>query len=162
MNGLLIRTSLALIILFGVAPKAVAQRPDPQQAQRLLSSRPDLVRQLRDRILQSGMTADQVRARLRAEGYPDTLLDAYLPGDSLSTDTIPTRNTLNAIRSLGIADSVDVTELERQLNDRQNEQVAPVERKDLAREFERRPKVAPYRDPLAVPTLPSPRPAPIV
>ncbi|MFN8570898.1 MAG: SLBB domain-containing protein [Gemmatimonadaceae bacterium] len=157
MNGLLIRTSLALIILFGVAPKAVAQRPDPQQAQRLLSSRPDLVRQLRDRILQSGMTADQVRARLRAEGYPDTLLDAYLPGDSLSTDTIPTRNTLNAIRSLGIADSVDVTELERQLNDRQNEQVAPVERKDLAREFERRPKVAPYRDPLAVPTLPLPK-----
>ncbi len=157
MNVLIHRSTLALAIVLGVSATAAAQRPDPQQAQRLLNSRPDLARQLRDRILQSGMTADQVRARLRAEGYPDTLLDAYLPGDSLSTDTIPTRSTLNAIRSLGIADSVDVADLERQLNERQAGQAAPAERKDLAREFERRPKVAPFRDPLAAPQTPLPK-----
>ena len=39
-----------------------------------------LLQQLRARILSSGLTPDQIRARLRAEGYPETLLDAYLPG----------------------------------------------------------------------------------
>ena len=37
---------------------------------------PALLQQLRQRILTSGLTPDQVRARLKAEGYPETLLDA--------------------------------------------------------------------------------------
>ena len=46
----------------------------PQQLE-LLRQNPDLVRQ---RIQQSGMSADQVRARLRAEGYLPSPLDAFL------------------------------------------------------------------------------------
>jgi hypothetical protein len=30
----------------------------------------------------SGLTDDQIRARLRAAGYPDSLLDQYLPGSA--------------------------------------------------------------------------------
>ncbi|MFL5618852.1 MAG: hypothetical protein ACJ79A_10745, partial [Gemmatimonadaceae bacterium] len=55
-------------------------RPTPEQAQILLQTRPDLVAQLRQRFATSGLTRQQVHDRLRAEGYPENLLDAYLPG----------------------------------------------------------------------------------
>src|SRR5689334_22236001 len=55
-------------------------KPTTAEAQVLLQTRPDLVAQLRQRMMSSGMTPDQIRARLRAEGYPENLLDAYMPG----------------------------------------------------------------------------------
>jgi protein involved in polysaccharide export with SLBB domain len=90
-----------------------AQRPTTDQAQRLLQSRPDLVAQLRQRIMTSGMTPDQVRARLRAEGYPETLLDAYLPNGASVADSLPGTDVFAAVRALGIADSTDVERLQR-------------------------------------------------
>src|SRR2546427_5730263 len=67
--------------------RAVAQNPPlppPSQAQGALQQAvqqnpglPDIIRQ---RILQSGLTTEQVRARLAASGYPANLLDAYLSG----------------------------------------------------------------------------------
>ena len=83
-------------------------RPSPEQAQALLQSRPDLVEQLRQRMVTSGMTADQIHARLRAEGYPENLLDAYLPG-ATGQASAPSSTALRALRELGIADSLDVT-----------------------------------------------------
>src|SRR5690349_24913359 len=75
--------SLLLIACLFVSPRlAAAQNPTAAQAQQMLQSNPALLQQLRQRILTSGLTPDQVRARLRAEGYPETLLDAYLPGGS--------------------------------------------------------------------------------
>ncbi|MEO8911333.1 MAG: hypothetical protein ABI408_14060, partial [Gemmatimonadaceae bacterium] len=62
--------------LLAVAPNALAQNPTTAQAQQMLQN-PALLAQLRQRILTSGLTPDQVRARLRAEGYPENLLDAY-------------------------------------------------------------------------------------
>ena len=72
----------ALVPLFFASGRVEAQgtRPTPAEAQALLQSRPDLVAQLRQRLLSSGLTPDQVRARLKAEGYPESLLDAYLTG----------------------------------------------------------------------------------
>ena len=90
----------------------LAQRPTPDQAQRLLQTRPDLVAQLRARIMTSGMTPDQVRARLRAEGYPENLLDAYLVGGGMGADSLPSADVFAAVRSLGIADSADVAALQ--------------------------------------------------
>lgn len=86
-------------------------RPSAQEAQALLSTRPDLVAQLRQRLMTSGMTPEQVRARLRAEGYPETLLDAYLPGGAASKDSLPTNDVFDAVRALGISDSTDVEAL---------------------------------------------------
>src|SRR4051812_38726030 len=54
------------------------QLPQTDQARRLLETRPDLVAQLRREITGSGLTPDQIRARLRAAGYPEDLLDPYI------------------------------------------------------------------------------------
>src|SRR3954470_14803133 len=82
-------------------------RPTPEQARILLQTRPDLVAQLRQRFATSGMTREQVHARLRAEGYPEDILDAYLPGMTGDAPA-PSADVFRAVESLGIADSSDV------------------------------------------------------
>ena len=85
------------------------QRPSPTEAQQMLQNNPALLQQLRQKIMTSGLTPDQVRARLRAEGYPENLLDAYLPGGSGSADSsATTEDVFSAISQLGIADTVEV------------------------------------------------------
>src|SRR5439155_23038812 len=90
--------------------RAVAQNPPlppPSQAQGALQQAvqqnpglPDIIRQ---RILQSGLTTEQVRARLAASGYPANLLDAYLgaggPGAAVAQ---PGATELAAIQALGL------------------------------------------------------------
>jgi polysaccharide export outer membrane protein len=88
-------------------------RPTPEQARALLQSRPDWVQQLQERYRQSGLSNAQVRARLKAEGYPEDLLDQYLTGNGDGTAAAPSRQVFSAIRSLGITDSADVDDLER-------------------------------------------------
>ena len=91
--------------------QTTAVRPTPAQAQVLLQTRPDLVAQLRQRFATSGLTKEQVHARLRADGYPEDLLDGYLPGVS-GAPAEPTDDVFRAVRALGIADSVDVATLQ--------------------------------------------------
>jgi protein involved in polysaccharide export with SLBB domain len=79
----------------------------PAQAQELLRTRPDLVERLRQEIMTSGMTPDQVRARLRAAGYPENLLDAYLAGGTM-TDSLVSPDVYSAVKELGLADSLEV------------------------------------------------------
>ena len=75
----------------------------------MLQTNPALLDQLKQKILSSGLTPDQVRARLRAEGYPENLLDAYLPGGSGSPDTsTSTGDVFSALSRLGIADTTDL------------------------------------------------------
>lgn len=78
----------------------------------MLQTRPELVAQLRQRLAGSGLTPAQVRARLRAEGYPETLLDAYLAdaGEGIP-DARPSEDVLSAVRALGVAgdDSLDLS-----------------------------------------------------
>jgi polysaccharide export outer membrane protein len=104
--------SLAAFVL--IAPNFLSAQT-ASQAQALLQSNPDLINQLRSRIMSSGLTPDQVRERLTQEGYPANLLDAYLSGDSsgnTGTATTGTQNDVfNAISALGIVDTVDVSML---------------------------------------------------
>jgi polysaccharide export outer membrane protein len=67
---------------------------------------PAMVQQLRQRLAASGMTADQIRARLRAMGYPDNLLDAYLSGND--STAVPTSDVYSAVGQLGVVDSTDL------------------------------------------------------
>src|SRR3954467_9092080 len=101
----------ALLFLAGLiafAPDTSAQNPTAAQAQQMLQN-PALLQQLRQRIMSSGLTPDQVRARLRAEGYPENLLDAYLPGATGGVDTgTSTDAVFSAITRLGIADTTEV------------------------------------------------------
>ena len=102
--------SLLLIAgLFALAAPLSAQRPTSAQAQQMLQTNPALLQQLRQKIMTSGLTPDQVRARLRAEGYPENLLDAYLPGGTGASDsTATTEDVFAAITQLGIADTTEV------------------------------------------------------
>ncbi|HEY0997836.1 MAG TPA: SLBB domain-containing protein [Gemmatimonadaceae bacterium] len=85
-------------------------RPTPADAQAALQNRPELVARIRQYVQSSGMTPDQVRARLRAEGYPESLLDAYFAGSGDST-SVPTDEVFEAVRLLGIADTVALDSL---------------------------------------------------
>ena len=75
-------------------PQPPAQLPSPTQVQQTLQQQPELARKLREKIGMSGLTDDQIRARLRAAGYPDSLLDQYLPS---STDTLNITNPTGSI-----------------------------------------------------------------
>ncbi len=107
-SKLALLVTLAAISIDGEAAFA-QQRPSPAEAQQMLQNNPALLQQLRQKILTSGLTPDQVRARLRAEGYPENLLDAYLPGGAGTADsTANTEDVFSAISQLGIADTVEV------------------------------------------------------
>ena len=104
---------IALTLLVGLFPSvASSQKPTVDQAKALLQARPDLVSQLRQRIGSSGLSPEQIRARLRAEGYPPDLLDQYL-SNGISADSVgaPSGQVFAAVVRLGIADSADVDSL---------------------------------------------------
>src|SRR3954469_7666692 len=90
------------------------QLPTPDQARDALRNQPELVQQLRQRLLSSGLTPDQVRQRLRAAGYPETLLDPYMPGADTTKTSRPGPRTLDAVRALGILSDTEADSLELQ------------------------------------------------
>lgn len=94
---------LIALSLASLASAAAAQRPTPEQAQALLRARPDLQTRLRSQIAGSGLTPDQIRARLVAAGYPATLLDNYLGDHAGPAGGEPSATTLSAMRALGLA-----------------------------------------------------------
>ncbi|HUR91713.1 MAG TPA: SLBB domain-containing protein [Gemmatimonadaceae bacterium] len=102
----------ALIVAAMVLFPALAfgqNRPTSEEAARILRTNPALLEQLRQRILSSGLTPDQVRARLKAEGYPENLLDAYLgSGDSPPASAPLSDDIFAAVSALGITDSLDL------------------------------------------------------
>ena len=79
---------------------------------------PQAAEALRQRIGGSGLSSDQIRTRLRAGGYSESLLDSYLPGASPSQGEGAQANNgevLAAVRSLGIIDSTEAAQLEQAL-----------------------------------------------
>jgi protein involved in polysaccharide export with SLBB domain len=117
------RTALPLSVLLAtVSGAAVAQvpaqvrpgqqLPTPDQARDMLQNQPDLVRQLRERLQQSGLTEDQIRARLRAAGYPENFLDQYLSGADTSLGVRPGPRTIDAVTALGILSPQEVDSLQ--------------------------------------------------
>ena len=100
---------LVIAGLLSIGAQASAQQPTAAQAQQMLQNNPALLQQLRQKMMSSGLTPDQVRARLRAEGYPENLLDAYLPGATGAADTTAvSSDVFSALTQLGIADSTEV------------------------------------------------------
>jgi polysaccharide biosynthesis/export protein len=115
-------TATAGLILAAAVSRLVAQVPEiqpgqqlppPDQAREALQN-PELVQQLRQRLLSSGLTPDQVRSRLRAAGYPETLLDEYLPGADTTRATRPGPRTLDAVRALGMLSDTEADSLRLQ------------------------------------------------
>ena len=104
---------MAGAVLLGapLAAQVPGVRPSPAEAATLLQTRPDLVAQLRQRFATAGLTKEQVHARLRAEGYPEDLLDAYLPGIT-GVAPAPTDDVFRAVSLLGVIDSADAASLQ--------------------------------------------------
>src|SRR5690242_7085407 len=102
--------TVAIACLLGVSVTSAAQNPPlppPSQAQSALQQaimqNPGLADSLRRRLQASGLTPEQIRARLAAAGYPAGLLDAYMgatqPGQA---GPQPGALELTAIQALGL------------------------------------------------------------
>src|SRR3989441_7646044 len=101
------RTALcSLLCLLAVAPQGLRSQVPPSQApqalQQAVQQNPGLTDVIRQRILQSGLTPEQVRARLAASGYPSNLLDAYLSGSVNGAALPASALELAAIQALGV------------------------------------------------------------
>src|SRR5712691_1884263 len=93
---------IALLVACALAPGlAAAQQPSASQVQQALQQQPGLADMVRSRISQSGLTPDQIRARLQAGGYPGTLLDPYLSATA-PTGLVPGSQELAALQALGL------------------------------------------------------------
>ncbi|HXC25713.1 MAG TPA: SLBB domain-containing protein [Gemmatimonadaceae bacterium] len=104
-----LRSRFVAVCVFAGLPAALAaqQLPSPGQAQQMLQN-PATVNKVCQRVATSGMTPDQIRARLRAAGYPDTMLDACLNGGGNDTTFHPTGDVYAAVQQLGVVDSTDL------------------------------------------------------
>src|SRR6266566_5272763 len=89
-----------LVIVLAAVP-AGGQQPTATQVQQALQQQPGLGDVVRNRIAQSGLSADQIRARLQASGYPGTLLDPYLSATAPS-GLVPGSQELAALQALGL------------------------------------------------------------
>ena len=101
---------IAFVVTCLISARTADAQVTQQQAQQLMNARPELLTQLRQRMTASGMSPQQVRDRLRAEGYDPTLLDAYLPG-AQGAAANPNAEVFAAVQALGIADATDVNGL---------------------------------------------------
>ena len=89
-------------LVLAVAPvQAGGQQPTASQVQQALQQQPGLADMVRSRISQSGLTPEQIRARLQASGYPGTLLDPYLSATAPS-GLVPGSQELAALQALGL------------------------------------------------------------
>lgn len=104
--------SAAFMFVFAAAAAAQQTPPPPSstQAQHTTPSVPSAAR-VQQMIQSSGMTPDQIRARLSAEGYPDTLFNQFLNGGQLDTTAVPSDAVFDAMRRLGLGDSLAVDSL---------------------------------------------------
>src|SRR3989441_5672189 len=92
---------IALLVACALAPGLVAQQPSAAQVQQALQQQPGLADMVRTRISQSGLTPDQIGARLQASGYPGTLLDPYLSATAPS-GLVRGSQELAALQALGL------------------------------------------------------------
>ena len=72
----------------------------PQQARQMIQDNPELVR---EQLLQSGLSEQEIRARLAAAGLPSGALDQFLSGDSIDAATAFDEEALISLQRLGIA-----------------------------------------------------------
>src|SRR5256886_15869652 len=92
----------------GQLPGGLPPGMTPDQLAGLLQQNPQLASLLRQRLQQSGLTPDQVRAQLAANGYPANLLDAYLPSaqPGAAAGGSSTR-VFGLVQTLGVAPAAD-------------------------------------------------------
>jgi protein involved in polysaccharide export with SLBB domain len=102
-------SALATACLAWLPSPAFAQIPTQAEAMRLLQEDPEAVRQ---RLLTSGLSPNEIRARLRAAGLPTSALDQFLASGPLDSTTGLNPDALSALAALGMTvDTPDGVEL---------------------------------------------------
>jgi protein involved in polysaccharide export with SLBB domain len=105
----------ALLVLgtAAAAPAVHAQQiPSMQQAQQALTD-PAVVAQLRQRLMQSGLSSQQIKERLTAMGFPANMLDQVLgPGGAGDSTFALTPDVFSAVKQLGVLDTLGVDSLQ--------------------------------------------------
>jgi protein involved in polysaccharide export with SLBB domain len=91
--------ALASACLAGLPRLSAAQIPTQAEAMRLLQEDPEAVRQ---RLLTSGLSPNEIRARLRAAGVPTNALDQFLASGPLNSASALTPDALGALAALGM------------------------------------------------------------
>jgi polysaccharide biosynthesis/export protein len=103
--------ALLLAAITVAVPKAVAQqtRPSAAQAQAAMTD-PAIRARILQQVRASGMTPDQIRTQLKAQGYPDEVINQVIgvAGDSTSAVS---DDVFAAVRALGIMDSIALDSL---------------------------------------------------
>jgi polysaccharide export outer membrane protein len=108
--------SLVVLSLFPTLLPAQRSQVIPQGAATTAAPQGALEAELRTRLESSGLTADQVRSRLRAAGYPESLLDGVLGGrggmgraaGETARPAADREAMLDAVRALGVVDAEDL------------------------------------------------------
>lgn len=106
-------TTLGLVLLAGVSALTrplAAQQPTQAQIEQAIA-RPGTASIIRDRIKSSGLTPDQIRQRLRAAGYSESLLDQYLGATADTMQTAASQSVVQAVTALGIVDRTEANAL---------------------------------------------------
>ncbi|HEU4799739.1 MAG TPA: SLBB domain-containing protein [Gemmatimonadales bacterium] len=108
---------LATTLLALASSPVHAQDPlsDPRLAQEALQSNPEMQRRLAEAIANSGLSQEQLRSRLRAAGYDESLLDSYMamPGQAQRGGLgLPgLRGEIDAVRELGLVAETEADSL---------------------------------------------------
>src|SRR5438094_5444689 len=113
-----LRGRLAACFFVLLAVPAVAQQPAQQPVTTQRPPPSQQAQHVQELLRNSGMTLDQVRKRLRAEGYSENVLDPYF--SQRSTTAIPDTGVFSAIRALRleeVADSITRRRKDLQKND---------------------------------------------
>jgi protein involved in polysaccharide export with SLBB domain len=110
---------MALATLAGSVVSADAQIPSSADPTLLLQQDPEQIRQM---LLSSGLSIDEIRRRLGAAGYPVQALDAFLQSGPLDPSAATDPNTVGALRTLGVTvqtpDGVSLVPLQTGLRSR--------------------------------------------
>jgi polysaccharide biosynthesis/export protein len=115
---------VALVVVAGPPTLNAQQRPPAPQASATQ------IRELQSLVQNSGLSLEQIRSRLKAEGFSENLLDPYFAGRS---SAVPDSNVFAAVRKLGL--SVAADSLRRAKADTQTELFRNKAPEDIEREF---------------------------
>jgi polysaccharide export outer membrane protein len=125
-----LRKLIFLLTLASVSQARLASGQNPES--------PPPTDSIADQITKSGLSVDQIRARLRASGYPESLLDSYLNGDTTSRGRVQGDSLARAVRALGLSSPLaDSTHL----LSRDSTDTTRLSRRDTAQANERRSRV---------------------
>ncbi len=115
----ILRARAAVLALATVLPFVAAEaqgtgtgsRPSQAQIEQAMATQPGAGGVIRQRIRSSGLSPEQIRQRLKAAGYSESLLDGYLGTSEVSAPADASANVMQAVTALGIVDKQEADAL---------------------------------------------------